>query len=76
MLVKNPVHPHCHLVDEELDILFRVMVPYPHRVTFTIGTAAGIDHVEDRIRLPEIVEELVAQSLALVGIRHETGYID
>ena len=53
-----------------------VVIAHAHRVAFAVGTAAGIDHVEDRICLTESIEELVAQPLALVGIRHKTGYID
>ena len=35
------------------------MVSHTYRVAFTVGTAAGINYMEDCICLPEIIEEVL-----------------
>jgi len=42
------------------------------RVSFAVGPAARIDHVKDRIGLPEVVEELVAEALSLVRVGNKS----
>src|SRR5208337_1528737 len=76
VLLKDPMHPHRHLKDEELDVLFRIMVSRPDRVSFAVSPATRIDDVEDRVGLPEVVKELVAQTLAFVRIRYKPCDID
>ncbi len=68
--------PHRHLKNQEPDILFRVVIAYTHRVPLAVRAAACIDNMEYCICLPEVVKELVAQSLALVGIRYKPGDIN
>jgi len=46
-----------------------------NRVPFEVCPPAGIDHMNESICLPEIVEELVAQAPALVRVRDEPGDI-
>ena len=76
VLVENTVDPHRHLEQEEGDIHVRIMVADTHGIPLAVRPAAGIDDMQDCIRLPEVVEELVAQPLAFVRIRHEPGNID
>src|SRR5208337_131993 len=76
VLLEDPVHPHRHLVLEELHVLCRVVVSRTHRVSFAVGPTACVDDMEDSIGLPEVVEELVPETLALVCIRYEPGDID
>lgn len=52
------------------------MVAGTHGIPFAVGPAAGIDDMEDRIRLPEVIEKLVAEALALVGVGNKPGDID
>src|SRR5512137_223808 len=76
VLLKNPVDPHCHLKYQENDVFFGVMVTRTYRVPFTVRATACIDYMKNCICLPEIVKELVTQSLALVGIRYKPGNIN
>ena len=40
------------------------------------GRAAGVDDVENRIGLPQVIEELVAETAPLVRIRHKAGNVN
>ena len=73
---RGSVHPHRHLNAKKLYVLCRVVVPDTYRVSFAVGPAARVDHVEDRVGLTEVVEELVPQALALVGIGNKPRDID
>ncbi len=44
--------------------------------SFRIGSSRDVDHMNQRIGMPQVVEELVAQSLALVGTRDEPGNVE
>ena len=53
----------------------------PHRVdrpidVDDIGILEAAKHVDDRVGLTDIGEELVPQPLALAGTAHETGNVD
>ena len=73
---ENAVHPHRELVLEELDVLYRVARSDTDRVPLGVRPAAGIDDLEDRVRLPEVVEELVPKPPPLVRLGHEARHVD
>jgi hypothetical protein len=41
-----------------------------------VSRARHIHHVDQRVGVPQVVEELVAQPLALVCARHEPGHVE
>src|SRR6266571_482801 len=73
---KNSGDPMGELVLEELQVRERVVSSGRHRTAFEVRPAGRVDHVHERTCLAEIVEELVAQTPALVRLRDETRDIE
>jgi hypothetical protein len=70
------MNPHRHLKDQEPDIFLRIMVTNTYRVPFAVCPATCIDDMKYGICLAKVIKELVAQSLALMGIGDQPGDID
>ncbi len=73
---QDPRDPVCQFLLEEPDILQGVVAPRLDGIALEVSPARRIDHVQERLRLAQAVQELVAQASALVGLGDETCYIE
>src|SRR5437867_2592984 len=73
---ENPRDPVRELVLEELHVLQGVVRSGGHRVALEVRPSTGINNVDQRVRLPEVVEELVPQPTPLVCFWNQTGDIE
>src|SRR6267143_856572 len=61
---------------EEADILYRIMTSRRNRISLEVRPSGRVEHVHERARLPQVIEELVTEAAAFVGFRHESRHVE
>ena len=68
---EDPRNPVREFVLEEVNVLNGIVTPRGNRVPFEIGYSGCIEHMYEDTGLPQVIEELVPEATALVGVRHK-----
>ena len=75
-LLDQPKVPQVQLFLQEADVIGRIIAQRRDRFPFLVDGAGGVNDVDQYVRLPQVVEELVAHALPLVRSRHQTSDVD
>jgi len=71
----DALYPLIDLPLKEDDVLHRIVASRPHGVALRVRGAAGVDDVDEGVGLPQVVQELVAQPFAQMGVGDEAGHV-
>ena len=63
-------------MSEERDVFRRIEFPDLSGDPFDIRAAADVHDVDQRIRLPQVIQEFVSQTFALPGVGDQTCYVE
>lgn len=74
--VDDPREPQVHLLLDEVHVVEGVVRAHLDRLALRVRRARGVDDVEDDVCVRQLVEELVAQPLPLVGTRNQPGHVE
>jgi len=74
--LEDAVDPQRQLLDKELMLGNRITGAWSDRIALDIGRPRGIDHLDQRIAPRQVIEKLIAPTLALMGTGNQSCHVD